>query len=74
MLLSSSVLDRHMWYSMMSDKMIADLNEDTQNLLEKVKKELGQSISNNDVIKDALTCYYSDLLTINRAKRINPNK
>ncbi len=56
------------------DKMIVDLSEDTQNLLEKVKKELGQYSSDNEVIKDALTYYYSDLVTINRAKRMNSYK
>ena len=54
----------------MGDKMIVDLSEDTQGLLEKVKKELGQSLSDNEVIKDALMCYYVDLVQINKAKRI----
>lgn len=54
--------------------MILDLSEEAQDLLEKVKKELGQSLSDNEVIKDALMCYYSELITINRAKRIDSNK
>jgi hypothetical protein len=48
--------------------MIVDLNEETQSLLEKVKKELGQSVSDNEVIKDALMCYYVDIVQINRQK------
>ena len=53
--------------------MIVDLSEDTQGLLEKVKEELGQSLSDNEVIKDALMCYYVDVVQINRAKRIDSN-
>ncbi len=48
--------------------MIIDLGEDTQNLLEKVKKELGQSLSEDEIIKDALICYYVDVKQINRQK------
>ena len=48
--------------------MILDLSEDTQNLLEKVKKELGQPLSDNEIIKDALMCYYVDVVQINRQK------
>lgn len=54
--------------------MIIELNEDTQDLLEKVKKELGQSLSDNEVIKDALMCYYVDVVQINRAKRMRGKK
>lgn len=50
--------------------MIIDLSGDTQGLLEKVKKELGQPLSDNEIIKYALMCYYVDLVQINRAKRI----
>ncbi len=49
--------------------MIVDLGEDTQNLLEKVKKELGQSLSDNEIIRDALMCYYVDVALINRQKK-----
>lgn len=49
--------------------MIVDLGEEIQNLLEKVKKELGQSLSDNEIIKDALMCYYVDVAQINRQKK-----
>ena len=55
-------------YKDQGDKMIVDLSEDTQNLLDEVKKELGQSLSDNEVIKDALALYYSDVVQINRQK------
>jgi len=49
--------------------MIVDLDSDTEGLLEKVKKELGRPLSDNEVIEGALTCYYSYVLQVNRAKR-----
>jgi len=55
--------------------MIVDLSEETQNLLEKVKKELGKAcegecrpLPDDEVIKDALMCYYVDAAQINRQK------
>jgi hypothetical protein len=53
---------------MEDDKMIIDLGKDIQNLLEKVKKELGQSLSDNEIIRDALMCYYVDIAQINKQK------
>ena len=45
-----------------------ELNDDTDVLLQKVKKEFGQSLSDEEVIRDALQCYYTDIVQINRQK------
>lgn len=54
--------------------MIVDLSEDTQGLLKKLKQELGELSSDDGIIKDALMCYYSDVVQINRAKRMGQNR
>lgn len=48
--------------------MIVQLNDDTNILLQKVKKEFGQSLSDEEVIRDALQYYYADIVQINRQK------
>ena len=48
--------------------MIIELSDDAHTLLQKVKKEFGQPLSDEEIIKDALECYYSDIVQINRQK------
>ena len=50
------------------DKMIVELNTCTNTLLQKVKTEFGQSLPDEEIIKDALKCYYIELVQINRQK------
>lgn len=49
--------------------MIVELNDETCTLLQKIKKEFGQPLSDSEVIKDALACYHSDIVQINAQKR-----
>ena len=51
------------------DKMIVELNDETCTLLQKIKKEFDQPLSDSEVIKDALVCYHSDIAQINTQKR-----
>ena len=53
---------------MISDSMIVELSDDTNILLQKTKKEFDQSLSDEEVIRDALQCYYADIVQINRQK------
>ena len=56
-----------------SDNMIVELTEDTNTLLQKVKKEFGQPLlSDEEIIKDALKYYYVDIVQINRQKSKYP--
>ena len=48
--------------------MIVELNDDTNILLQKVKKEFDQPLSDEEVIRDTLQCYYADIVQINRQK------
>lgn len=48
--------------------MMVELNEDTNTLLQKVKKEFGESLSDEEVIRDSLLYYYVDIVQINRQK------
>ena len=49
--------------------MTIDLSKETQGWLEKVKKELGQPSSDDELIKSALMHYYSDLAQLNWQKK-----
>ena len=48
--------------------MIVELSDDTNILLQKVKKEFGQPLSDEEIIRDALRYYYVDIVQINRQK------
>ena len=50
------------------DKMIVELNDETCTLLQKIKKEFDQPLSDSEVIKNALVCYHNDIVLINAQK------
>lgn len=48
--------------------MTLELSEETQGWLEKVKKEFGKSLSDDEAIRYALMHYYSELAQLNWQK------